>query len=97
MRDEGLTALQQFSHCKIEIEFRRIDVELLREIRDCLLQLHQGHADVLGFLVRERLILHPANRLPLENLANQIDERQHQFHHRTADVFRVRVPSGRTV
>ena len=60
-----------------------------------LFELHQRHPNPLDLVVGQGALLHPPYRLALENLADEVDERQHQLHHRLPDVFRIGVPPRR--
>ena len=48
--------------------------------------------DLVGI---ERALIHPPQRLPLQQLPDELDQREHELHHRSADVFRVGVPAAR--
>jgi hypothetical protein len=72
--DRGLEQLP--NRPQIQIEFVGRDVELTREIGDGLLKTHQRQTDVLGLGVRERALFHAANRLPLEELADEFYQRE---------------------
>ena len=50
---------------------------------------------VLDLFRRQRALLHPPQRLSLHHLADEIDERQHQLHHRSTHVLRIRIPARR--
>src|SRR5688572_25774637 len=94
-RFEGRWLHQLPDRAEIEIQLFGRDVELLREIQDGFLQAHQRKADRLGLRVRQRSRLHPPDRLTLEQLPNQLHQRQHELQHRLPHVVRIGVPPRR--
>src|SRR6185436_358831 len=80
---------------QIEVQLLERDVELRREIDDGLLEAHERLPDVLGLVAGQRAGFHPADRLTLEDLADQLDERQHELQHGAPHFFRTRVPPRR--
>ena len=56
---------------------------------------HQRVADRFDLLARQRLLLHAPDRLPLHQLAQELDDRQHELRDRLLHVVRLRIPSHR--
>src|SRR5262245_23307884 len=93
----SVRALQQFANrSKIKIQLLWCNVELFGEIENRLLQLHEREADVLRFVFGERPGFHAPDRLTLEELPDQLDERQHELQHGPSHFLWIRVPSRRT-
>src|SRR6516165_8559093 len=62
---------------------------MVPEFGHLLLQRHQGPADLFDLVVGERAIIHPPQRLPLHQLAEQLDDREDQGHQALLDRLRV--------
>ena len=60
---------------------------------DGLFELHQRHTDGFDLLARQRLLLHPPDRLTFHQLAQKLDDRQHQLRDRSLHVVGLRVPT----
>jgi hypothetical protein len=80
---------------EIQVQIFRVETELIAEIADRFFQPHQGQPDRLGLVGAQRPGLHPSNRLPLENLPDELHQREHQFADGTAHVVRIRIPARR--
>ena len=68
---------------------------MLGELRDCGLELHQRLTNAFDLLRRQRAFLHPPERLTFHQLTIELDQGQHELHHRAAYVFRLGVPAAR--
>src|SRR5258708_26094023 len=80
----GFMTSEEFSDgTEIEIEIFGLNAELRGDVEDRLLELHQRAADLLGLDVGDRVRFHAANRLALEQPADQFDQRQHQLRYGT--------------
>src|SRR5215472_482956 len=64
---------------EIDVQIAWPQPELTRQLLHFLFQLHQGQSDALHLLVREVAAFHSAYSLPLEQLSNKLDQRQHQL------------------
>jgi hypothetical protein len=87
--------LKQLPHSQIEVQILRFQIELGPQVPDRLFETHQGEADGLGLFRRHGACLHAAYRLAFHELPKELDQRQHQLHHRPLHVVRVRVPAWR--
>src|SRR5687768_15060155 len=59
---------------QVEVEVAVCEAELSLQLVHPLGQLHEGLAEPLDLLVAERSALHPAQRLPLHQLTEELDE-----------------------
>src|SRR5262245_11399300 len=66
---------------EIEVEILGLQTELRRDVAQRLLELHERTADVLHFLVSQRSRFHAADRLSLEQLSDELHEREHELRH----------------
>src|SRR5207237_9868795 len=55
------------------------------------LELHERLAEPVDLLVGERAVLHPAQRLALHQLPEELDQRQHELSEALLDTFRIGV------
>ena len=65
------------------------------DVTDGFFEAHERQAEFFGLVVGQRALLHPADRLTFHEPSQQLDERQHELHDRSAHLFRVGIPSGR--
>ena len=63
------------------------------EIQNRLLQAHERETDGFDFLVGQRTVLHPPDRLTLEQLPDRLDQSQHELQHRAPDIVGIRIPA----
>src|SRR5690606_35290056 len=69
---------QPAERAEVEVQLRGIEVELARHVAHGLLEVQQRETDAFDLLGRQRLGVHPADRLAFEELADELDERQHE-------------------
>jgi hypothetical protein len=80
---------------QIELEIFRLDPELRAYFGDRLLEPHEGETDRLSLIRCQRSRIHPPDGLALEQLPDELHEREDQTRDRTADVVWIRIPAGR--
>src|SRR5438094_691402 len=72
----------------IQIKVCRRQIKILRELVNLPFQLHQGFAHLFNLLVGQRTPFHAADRLAFEQLAEQLNQAQHEFRQPLLDVLR---------
>src|SRR5688572_7452496 len=88
--------LHQLSNrTQVEIQVLNGNAELRGDVADRFLELHERAPDVFRLVVGQRAGFHAADRLSLEELADELDERQHQLRDRPLHIVGIRIPSGR--
>src|SRR3954471_15149672 len=80
---------------EVEVEIRVLQAELGLELVHSLREAHEGEAETLGLVVVERPPLHPPKRLALHQLAQQLDQRQHELREPLLDLLRVGFDTAR--
>src|SRR5256885_2687718 len=78
---------------QVEVELVGREAEARGHVAHGLLQPHERHADVLRLLRRQRAALHAPDGLALQELADELHERQHEPRDRLLHVLRVGVPA----
>src|SRR5436190_21013654 len=81
---------------EIEIEILRFESEAAADVANGPFERHQRRADGVGLAPRQRLLIHPPNRLALHQLAQELHQRQHQPGDRFLHVLRFGIPSRRS-
>src|SRR5690349_15666183 len=90
------TGLQQIAErAQIQVQIALFEPEMLDQLLHAAIELHERVAEALDLLVGERAALHPAERLPLHQLAQQLDEREHELREALLDLLGVGVHSAR--
>src|SRR5207253_3555218 len=79
---------QAAERSEIEIKVCRRQIKILRELVNLPFQLHQGFAHLFNLLVGQRPPFHAADRLAFEQLAEQLNQAQHEFRQPLLDVLR---------
>ena len=69
--------------------------ELVGQLVHFFFELHQGKSDALHLLVAETAAFHAAYGLSFEQLAQELDQRQHELRQPLLDAFRVDVDPAR--
>src|SRR5688500_3127040 len=87
--------MQAADRAKVQIQVLGIELEALGDLADRLFQLHQGNADVLDFLRRQGLFFKTPDGLPFHQLANELDQAEHELDDRALDIFGIGIPSQR--
>src|SRR5947199_2732961 len=64
---------------EVQVQVAVLETELALQLLHPLLELHERLAEPFDLLVRQRPLVHPAQRLPLHQLAEQLDQRQHEL------------------
>src|SRR5688500_3305403 len=86
--------LMQFTYgSQVEVQILRVQVEALCQLVDSLLELHQGDADALDLFRRQSFFFEAPDGLALHEFADEFDEAQDEFDHRTLDIVRIRIPT----
>src|SRR6185503_6813177 len=80
---------------EVEVQIFTRDTEFCRDVDDRFLELHQRAADVFRLARRQRTRFHAADGLPFEQLADELDEREHQLRDRALDIVWIGVPPQR--
>src|SRR6185312_9415259 len=80
---------------EIEIEIVGREAELRADLADRRFELHQRVADGLHFLARQRLLLHPPDRLTFHQPPEELDDREHQLRDRALHILGLGVPAQR--
>ena len=80
---------------EIEVQILGGEAEAFADVPDGLFEPHQRNAHGFNFLARERLLLHPPDRLTLHQPAQEFDNRQHQLRHRSLNIVGLGVPASR--
>src|SRR4051812_46329622 len=80
---------------EIEVEVAVLEPELGLQLLHPLRELHEGLAEPLDLVVRQGSVLHAAERLPLHQLAQELDEREHELGQAALDPLRIGVDSVR--
>src|SRR4051794_25076583 len=70
---------QKFERTEVEVEVLGGEFELLPDVADRSLDLHQRRSDRLRFGAADCLLFHPPNCLPFHQLSDELDEREHQL------------------
>src|SRR5207237_660851 len=70
---------QLAERAKVDVQVRLLDAKLLGHLADLLLEAHEREADPLDLLVTQRPTLHPPDLLALEQLAQELDEGEHEL------------------
>src|SRR5882762_5268456 len=86
---------QAAERAEVEIEVSGGKAEALADVADRVLEPHERAPHVLGLLGREAAGLHAADRLALHQLAQELDEREHEPRDRALHVLGVGVPARR--
>src|SRR3954451_7441043 len=86
--------LQQIAQrAEIEVQIALFQPKMLGQLPHAALQLEEGVAEALDLLVAERAVVHPAQRLPLHELPEQLDEREHELGETLLDLLGIGVHS----
>ena len=75
----GPVESDQLYWTEIEIEVLGLEAETFADFPHRFLELHQREADGLHLHRRERVVLHPADRLTFHQLAQELHDRQHEL------------------
>src|SRR3954453_21653972 len=70
--------MSELTEVERDLEVLRSEPEHVSQLLDPLLQTHQSATQPLHLVVAEGPALHASQRLPLEELANQADDREDQ-------------------
>src|SRR5436190_624875 len=90
-----IPALEQVSERpEVDVQVTILKLEMLLELLHTLIELHERLPHALDLLVGQRVQLHPPQRLPLHQLAQQLDERQHKLREAALDLFRIGVDAA---
>jgi hypothetical protein len=87
--------MQTANRSEVEVQILRVEFEALGNLKDGLLQLHQGNADVLDFFRREGFFFETPDGLALHQLTDELDESKDEFDDRALDVFWIGIPTQR--
>jgi len=91
-------SLSQFSEwSEVQIEVFVGEAKVLLEPLDLFGQPEEGLSDAFGFCVGERSAVDPAERLPLQQFPEQLDQRQHELGQAVADIVRAAPDPNRAV
>src|SRR2546429_575183 len=86
---------QAAERAEVEIEVSGGKAEALADVADRVLEPHERAPHVLGLLGREAAGLHAADRLALHQLAQELDQREHEPRDRALHVLGIGVPARR--
>src|SRR5919204_5116683 len=78
---------------EIDIEVARLEAELLGKLVDLFFELHQCKSDALYLLLAETPAFHAAHGLSFEQLAYELDQRQHQLSQSLLNTFWIDIDS----
>ena len=87
--------MQTADRSKVEVQILRVKLEALCNLKDGLLKLHQGKADVLDFFRRQGFFFEAPDGLPLHQLPDEFDQSKDQFDDRALDVLWIGIPTQR--
>ena len=88
-----ITSVQPSHGPKIQVQVSRVEVELLCNLMDGLLELHEGDSNPLDFVRAQRFLLEAAESLTLHQLPDELDQAQHELDHGSLDIFRIGIPT----
>src|SRR5205085_1190845 len=80
---------------QVEVELRVLQPERGLQLLHALLEEHERLSEALDLVVSQRALLHPAERLALHQLAQELDQRQDELRQTAFDLLRVGVDSPR--
>src|SRR3954452_16712858 len=84
--------LEQFSEwAEVDVQVLLLELEVIAQLFHLLLEQHEGLAEPLDLVGRERAPVDSPQRLALHQLADQLDEREHQLGQPFLEAFAVRV------
>src|SRR5437763_12660422 len=96
MKTARRAELHQFSDgTEVEIEILSRQAEPRTDVADGLFELHECDAYRFDFLLGQRLLLHPANRLTLHQLAQELNDGEHELRHGSLHIVGLRIPAHR--
>ena len=78
LQNRSLLLSQIAQRVQRQRQFLALQPERGLELGHARLQLQQRHAEALDFLFVQRAAFHPPHRLPLEQLAHEVDDAEHQ-------------------
>src|SRR5690349_4651862 len=88
--------LQQITErTEVEIEVALFQSEVLRQLAHAAVELHEGLPQALDLLVAEVAGVHTAQRLSLHQLAQELDQREHELRETLLDLLRVGLDAAR--
>src|SRR5689334_9771750 len=87
--------LDQLSEwAEVDVQVLLLELEVLAELFHLLLEQHERLSEPLDLFRRERAPLDPAQSLTLHQLANQLDQGQHQLRETLLEALAVRVDAS---
>src|SRR5947207_2167314 len=90
-----IPALEQVSERpEVDVQVTVLQLEMLLELLHTLIEPHEGLPHALDLLVGQRVQLHTPQRLPLHQLAQQLDQRQHELREAALDLVRIGVDAA---
>src|SRR5690349_17924945 len=90
------TGLQQIAQrAEVEVQIALFEPEMLDQLLHAAIELHERVAEALDLLVGQRAAVHPAERLPLHQLPQQLDEREHELREALLDLLGIGVHPAR--
>src|SRR5690349_24753927 len=84
---------QRPERAEVEVEVLVREPELRLQLLHPLREPHEREPETLDLLVVECALLHPPQRLPLHQLPQELDERQHELGEAALDALRIGVHS----
>ena len=91
LRRRRLHELADRSQIEVEVLWRQS--KALSDLPHGFLETHQREPDRFDFLLGQRLLLHPPDRLTLHQPAQELHDRQHQLRDRSLHVLRIGIPA----
>src|SRR3954468_1977472 len=92
--------LEQFSEwAEVDVQVLLLELEVLAKLFHLLLEQHECLSEPLDLFGRQRLTLDPPQSLALHQLADQLDESQHELSETLLEALAVGIcstPPGRT-
>src|SRR3954468_8814909 len=86
---------QLSERAQVQVELDVLEPERRLQLLHALRKPHEGLSEPLDLVIRERALLHPAKRLALHQLAQELDQRQDELGEAALDLFRVGVDTAR--
>src|SRR3954447_1659781 len=84
--------LEQFSEwAEVDVQVLLLELEVLAELFHLLLEQHEGLTQPLDLVSRERASFDSPERLALHQLADQLNQREHQLGEPLFEALAVRV------
>src|SRR5919201_4907089 len=80
---------------QVEVEVAVFESEMLLELAHPLLELHERLAKALDLLLAQGVVLHAPQRLPLHQLAKELDECEDELREPPLDLLRICVHAPR--